>query len=455
MHPLRLTMSSVAVGVQGCNRSIRSMRRRLASSSTRPRARNRRRLERIRRGIIALLLSLCLARPAVAESLEDLIPNLFGGTLGTTISQDLVGGAVQDLQLAKRFRDLNASLAAARSQSPIPSASGAFRFAWEPDLDTFVRFEQSLGSGLAERAATLGRGVITVGFSYTHADFDTFEGDDLDSLSSSQPALSSDFLEQLPESDQERFGDDIIETNLDLSLRFDNFYLSAAYGLTDSIDLSLALAINRVRMKGSALAMIVDPLHNGASVFASDQQGAIRNGTGPICMNAFRCAEDRFDETASGTGDIYLRGKWNFANTKYANFAVAGVFTIPTGNADDLLGFSDPTFTPWIISSKTFGRISPHLNVGYAIRSSDDVGQAQWIAGADARVASWLTTAVDFLGYHDDKRDGINDDVIQAAVGLKVNPIRNLVLGGSFQFPINRDGLRADVVYTAQAEYTF
>jgi len=131
------------------------------------------------------------------------------------------------------------------------------------------------------------------------------------------------------------------------------------------------------------------------------------------------------------------------------------VATLPTGNADDYLGFHDPTLTPWLIASKSFGRVSPHLNVGYSLRTGKDVSQGQWIAGADVRATDWLTVAADFLGYHDDHRDGINDDVLQSAIGAKVNPWGQFVLGGTLQFPLNRDGIRADVIYTGQVEYTF
>ena len=112
-------------------------------------------------------------------------------------------------------------------------------------------------------------------------------------------------------------------------------------------------------------------------------------------------------------------------------------------------------FTPWIIVSKSFGRISPHLNVGYSFRSGKDVSQADWIAGADFLACKWLTLNADFLGFHDDRRDGINDNVLQSALGFKINPIGRLVIGGAFQLPLNRDGLRADVIYTGQIAYTF
>lgn len=365
--------------------------------------------------------------------------------------------AQQDLQqvlVAERFSDLSASLAVARSQSPVPSASGAFRFAWDPDLDTFVRSGESLGSLLAERAPTLGKNTFTIGVSYSHIDFDTLDGDNLRRVRTTQPALSESYLDRLPPADRAIFADDVLLTELDLKFSFDLIYLTAAYGITDNIDVSLALSINQAKMRGRAMAVILDPNDDPDQVvFAADQKGVVTNAK--VCDPPFSCAVDGFDESAFGTGDLFLRSKWHFADTRFADFATVAVLTLPTGNADDFLGFHDVTFTPWLIASKPFGRVEPHLNLGYSIRSGKDVSQAQWIAGADFRATNWLTLAADFLGYHDDNRDGINDNIFQSALGFKINPFGEAVLGGSFQLPLNRDGLRADVIYTVQLEYTF
>lgn len=400
----------------------------------------------------AALLTLAVApAPAGAKPLDRAIPQLFGGVLATTIDR----GATLDLQqvqVAERFRGLSAALAAARSQAPVPSASGAFRFAWDPELDTFVRYRQDLGSAVAERAQTLGRNTWTIAVSYSHIDFDTLEGDSLGNLRSSQPALSADFLAQLPPADQIRFGDDVLETSLDLKFAFDLFYLSTAYGITDTIDVSLALSLNRARMRANAGAFIIDTDDNGSTLFSEDQVGLVDDDS--IC-DPFTCAKDGFDDSAFGTGDLYLRAKWNFADTRFADFATVGVLTLPTGNADDFLGYHGVTFTPWIVASKAFGRISPHVNIGYAFRDGKDVSQAEWIAGADALATQWLTLSADFLGFHDDKRDGINDNVIQSALGFKLHPFGQIVFAGGIQLPLNRDGLRADVIYTGQIEYTF
>jgi hypothetical protein len=84
--------------------------------------------------------------PAVAEPLDQLIPNLFGGSLNTTVDQVPGSSSQQPAIIIRRFQDLGAELSIARSQVPIPSSSGAFSYAWDKELDTFVRNEQSLGS---------------------------------------------------------------------------------------------------------------------------------------------------------------------------------------------------------------------------------------------------------------------------------------------------------------------
>ncbi|HVN83991.1 MAG TPA: hypothetical protein VMW17_04005 [Candidatus Binatia bacterium] len=390
---------------------------------------------------------------AWAEPLDQRIPNLFGGVLTTSISPRDITDAQKPL-VAAQFRDLSAALAAARSQAPIPSASGAFQFTWDPQFDSFVRRDVSLGSTVAERAQTLGRHVGTFSVSYTHIDFTSLEGNQLSHLRATQNALSDAFRSQLPAEDQARTADDVLETRLNLGFTFDLMFFSVAYGLTDSIDVSMALSVNRAHMHASAEAVIDDRLGNGGTYFTVKQKGVVIGGTGE-CSVDFRCARDGFSTSAFGTGDLFLRSKWHIADTTYADLAAAGVLTFPTGNADDYLGFHDVTFTPWLIASKSFGRVSPHLNLGYAFRSGKDVSQAQWIAGADFLVLDGLTLAADFLGFHDDKRDGINDDVLQSALGFKVNPFGQLVLSGSFQLPLNSDGMRADVIYTGQVEWTF
>lgn len=402
-----------------------------------------------------LAAALLHAEPAHGKPLDQLIPGLFGGTLSTTINQNFSDQSRQQALIIQRFQNLSAQLSVARSQVPIPSSSGAFSYMWDSDLDTFVRSEQSLGSLFAERAQTLGRGRFNIGFAYQHVDYSTLDGDSLNDIRSTQPAFTHAYLDTLPPGDRAIFANNVIDTRLALSFTFDLFYLNAAYGLTDDINVSLGLTVNRAALSGHALAMTLNPANpqqtENVALFAANQPGVLTNGSPPICSIPFRCAQDSFDQSAFGTGDLFLRGKWHVTDTRYVDLAVAGVLTLPTGNADDFLGFHDPTFTPWLILSKPFGRFDPHVNVGYAIRSGSDVSQFQWIAGADFLTTHWLTLTSDFLGYY----DHVNNDVVQWSPGFKVNPFGGLVASVGFQLPVNRDGLRADVIYSGQLEYNF
>ncbi len=405
-----------------------------------------------------LVVAVYLAAPnsAAAKPLESKVRGLLGG-LATSI--DPRGFGDPRNALPKDLQELSASLATFRSLAPVPSASGAFRFEWDEEVGTFNRLRK--GPGLADTAQTLGARFGTLSVSYSHIDFDSLDGSDLNDLDSDEPAFSDDYLAQLPcddptdpgQCDRLRFDDDRLITRVNFQMSNDTVFLGGAYGVTDSIDVGVALSINYVKIRARARSVITDPEHDGPPAFEDDFATAHPcRGQSP---DAPRCVEDGFTDSASGAGDVYLRAKWRFLETAYADFAASGTLTIPTGNGDDLLGFHDPTFTPLLITSKNYGRFTPHINLGYAFRDGKDVSQALWIAGTDFQVIDRVIVAADFLGFHDDKRDNINDDVLQSAIGLKLNLFGSAVVSANFQFPLNDDGLRANVIYTGQVEYTF
>lgn len=417
-------------------------------------------LQLLHRGLLpalAVLAAAIVTAPpgAHAGSLEGRINGLFGG-LATSITPRGVGDSRS--ALPEGLREISSSLATFRALAPIPSATGAFRFEWDPETATFNRMRK--GPGLADTAQTLGEKFGTIGVTYTRIDFDTLGGESLDHLNFNQPAFSSSFLNGLPcddpsdpeQCDRLRLADDVLQTKLRIRFALDQWVIGAAYGLTDDIDVSAALSFGHADMKVRGTARLRD--HNGDSDPSFEANFA---STHPCQSNPSdrQCVQDGFHETAVGTGDLYIRGKWRFWETSWADLAASGTFTVPTGNADDFLGYHDGTLTTLLIASKDYPYFSPHLNLGYALRDGRDVSQALWIAGSDLRFFDRLIFAVDFLGFHDDNRDGVNDDVLQSAVGFKLNLFGSAVLSGNFQFPLNRDGLRADVIYTAQMEYTF
>jgi hypothetical protein len=49
----------------------------------------------------------------------------------------------------------------------------------------------------------------------------------------------------------------------------------------------------------------------------------------------------------------------------------------------------------------------------------------------------------------------MRDDIVNGSFGAKITPARNTTLVLNTLFPLNRGGLRANLVYTAGIEYTF
>ena len=405
--------------------------------------------------IFAAAVALLAVRGADARPLRDVIPGLFGGcvTLGTAQRCE----PLQPTGL-EQLSALSSLLRGGFAPPPLPSPSGAFRFAWDPRYDTYVRQSEGLAPLFAERATTLGAGQVIVDVSYTHASFDSFEGRSLDALEFTESAFSAAFLDSLPgRIDTEPFADDVLLTTADVRLVSDTVFVGGAYGLTDRIDVGAGFTVSRVRFKGDVRSEIrerSDLGRRGDAVFVLDPPATER-----FCevggAKDQRCVTSSFDETRSGFGDVYLRGKWQFARPAIADLAASATVTIPTDGADDFLGFDEPTWTPRLIASRRFDALSLHANLGYSVRTGDDVGQLQWILGSEMRALEWMTLGADFLGGHEEDRDGISDDVVQVALGFKVNPFGQAVVAANVQLPLNRDGLRADAIYTVQVEQTF
>ncbi len=410
------------------------------------------------RHIQALLILAALTtlpHAVAARDLAKVLRGLFGGNpqVGTGLGQNIVGGASPDL--VGLTQSIAQGIKAFSSQLPVPAASAGYTYEFDEELDLWLRTSESLGPLFTQRAQTLGAGKFAVSASYSFVHFDTFFKTPTNRVVSISP-VGQQILAETPAGNQfPQIADDVIELKLNFDVDVHNVFFFLSYGITDKWDAQLAVPLVAIRFQGDATAKIKDP--NGDSSvdgslsrveFDPNNQG-FRD---PLTLQEF------FDEDTVGIGDIYLRTKYHFLSARqyYVDLAAVGTLTIPTGGSDNFRGFEDPTFTPQLIVSRNLPFVAPHLNVGYSFRSRDDGSQVNWAAGADLRVASWLTLTPDFLGLHDtDTSAPVKTDIYQYSMGFKVNPWRQLVLAANFQFPLNRDGLRANVIYTGQIEYTF
>ena len=132
------------------------------------------------------------------------------------------------------------------------------------------------------------------------------------------------------------------------------------------------------------------------------------------------------------------------------DFSVLGQVTLATGDEDDLLGTGETKYRAMLIASKTFGRVTPHVNVAYEVADSNSkLENLTYAVGFDTRITNRLTAAVDVLGRNNPHVDEIGNNVVDIAFAVKFNPFSNYnaPINAFVSVPLNDDGLRADAIW--------
>jgi hypothetical protein len=442
---------------------------------------------------LAAALGLGLASPVQARHLDQVFTDLVGpvqaqflGSIqGTASDQAVLTGVFDPTQAVS---NLSSATFSQVQNLPIGSTVAGFTYQFDPNLAVFVRSTQDLGPLLAERAQTIGKGKLNVAFSYSRIEFDVFEGQSLSSLPVSlegtQPALFASggpnpggvsgsmgtilsFSRTRPLGpgqaipfnlsggggsgpgvvvvDQGGLPDGSYSVRptypavfLDSSIDVDLYSLFANYGVTDWLDVGIVIPLLDVSLSGQV------------STFGTVSQVAFPTPLAPPTVTP------RVHASSTGIGDIIFRGKARLFETNWVDGAVRLDVSAPTGDEHDLQGRGNATVYGQGILSKTYGIVSPHLNFGFFIDTGTSFLNAfTYTAGLDVRVHPRLTLAADIVGSHDLREDGVGDDQVAVAAGVKVNPWRTLVLSGNALVRLNGAGLRSDVIPSVSLEYTF
>jgi hypothetical protein len=331
------------------------------------------------------------------------------------------------------------------------------------DLSTGVpqTVQDSLGPLLSERATTLGDGRWTLGFGYTRQDFKELDGESLSDLQVSLPHQDCCFEDPPPfDPDGQLTGFELDEIllDIDMELKQDVFAIFSNYGVTDKLDVGVVVPIVRLEARARSAATIVysgpdsvitippcaDP--NGCPVHSFEGDPSVvgqETPDSPISETG---------DTKTGIGDVILRGKYHFLEDgqSFADMAILLDVTLPTGKEKDLLGTGETQFRGMYILSKQLGRFTPHLNVGYSVPTGNKkLEKLTYAVGGDARLTPQFTLAADVLGRYNPNVKTIGNHVIDLAIAAKWNPFRdrNVPLNAFVSFPLNNDGLRADVVW--------
>jgi hypothetical protein len=350
------------------------------------------------------------------------------------------------------------------SNFPLSSTVSSETFRFVDGIPTPT--SNSFGPIFAERAQTLGRGRFDVGFSYSFIGFDRLRGVPLNDVDLKFVHENSDFpncdvifdgdcsLQGVP-----LFEHDVIEIGLDLSIDAEIYAFNATFGVTDWLDVGVAVPVVSLAIEGRSEARILssqvdDPAHFFGGTPEEPVLSASTTSSG----------------STTGIGDVAARTKIGVLNGEQADVALLGEIRVPTGREEDFLGSGEVAARGSFIGSATLGGFGPHVNFGFIHRGGEGVSDSfQLAAGFDQRLSDWSTFVVDLLG---DFKTGdslsfpepftfdppvvqtvdranvpnLRDDTVDLAIGMKVRSSGGLVLWSSALVALNDGGMRSDVI---------
>ena len=183
------------------------------------------------------------------------LPNLYGsGGLVLAPSRNLDGTPLIpshtghfNSAFQQSFSPLNTAIATELTLLPIPSPASGFIYHEDPTTGLVSRSTQSFGPILAERAETIGKKKFYFGVAYQHFSFSTLDGQKLSSF----PALFTHDVD--PNNVRSK---DVITSNNSIDLTVNQTVLLMTAGITNGLDVSVALPIVNTSMSATSNANI-------------------------------------------------------------------------------------------------------------------------------------------------------------------------------------------------------
>src|SRR3989440_173314 len=221
----------------------------------------------------------------------------------------------------------------------------------------------------------------------------------------------------------------------------------------------------------------------GVSLNGIEMTFTHENVTGPACDSIVGSSCTPYGVPTHENDVIALRLALDLDMTVtsfFVSFALLGDVRFPTGSEADLLGSGHVAARGLGILSARFGAFSPHTNIGYLFQSGAFQNNAVLATvGFDHLMAPWATLAVDvvsqlqvgesklrlpgpvtYIAPFQRTIDVTNipnerDDQINGSLGFKFATGSGIMLVANTLWPLNRGGLRPNVLWTAGLEYNF
>ncbi len=366
----------------------------------------------------------------------------------------------------------NASIGSNVASFPLSSAVASQTFKFVDGVPTPT--SNSFGPIFAERAQTVGRGRLNAGLNYSRLRFSDIRGVDLNDIALTFVHQNSDFpgCDEAFAADCTIYGvpsfeNDVINLDLSLDIDADVFAFYATFGLTDWLDIGVAVPVVDFHIRGTSVGTVVPTSNPPFHFFGGTQDDPILSAT------------NQSFGSASGIGDIAGRLKALLVRADNWDLGLLGEVRAPSGREEDFLGTGEWNAKGLLIISGTFSDFSPHSNVGFEYRGSDlEQDELEVILGFDQRLSNWATLAVDFLGafkvgdqtltFPGDvayeapftRRVSVTnipnkrDDIIDGSLGFKFQTGGGVIIITNVLVPLNDGGLRSGPIPTVGLEYT-
>jgi hypothetical protein len=355
---------------------------------------------------------------------------------------------------------LTDAIAASAANLPLSATTSGVTFRFVGGLP--VRTSSSLGPIFGERAQTLGKGRFVVGANMSGLNFTSLRGvplnqivlnfthDDVDPPGLGQPLRENDILQ--------------VRLDLSVNLLVSTFFTT--YGITDKIDVGIAVPLVHTGITGRSTGQFFPFGIPTSHFFAGDSANPVLSATATTFG------------FSTGIGDVALRTKWSLLDKEQLGMAFMADARLPTGSDEDLTGAGHASLRGLFLASARLGNFAPHLNLGYALRGGRN--DAVLATGCfDQPLSDWATIAVDIMTEWQVGESSLqlpNDVAILSPVVRHVTPtnipdIKDHRVNGSFGMkfrtpggpiivanalmPLRRGGLESRFVWTLGIDGNF
>lgn len=295
----------------------------------------------------------------------------------------------------------------------VPATGNSFSYEFDVNTGLPRKTSSSLGPLFTSRASTIGNSRVSLSASVSYFEFDETDGIDLQNGEIQTPFPTP-------------FGTGLATTRA--RPRSLVTQLSATYGVTSDVDLSIAVPI----------------LSNDTHLDSSISVGGQFLGSSLASANGTAIA------------DVMLRAKWLFLKREHFLVGTELGLWLPTGDSDNYIGLEEFRFEPWMIASTRNLPINFHVNLGASVGETDKLrNEFRYKIGADWEAIKRVTLSAEVLGRHIVDNDRVlptstifgvtgraNSHYNDGIAGLKWNPFADVVLFGSAIVALDDTGYR-------------